>query len=384
MKRVEVSVVATHISPAIGYGGVAESIYNLVRCWAGEGHRLSLCVSDASLGPRLTAQMIALPTNVEVNLYRGMFFKRWGFGFGAIWKVLLTCLHARVVYIAGIATWPVTLAAIFCILFRRPFIISPRGGLMAGHVEEIKNKKLHKWIFYKLITIPSIERAEFIHVTSRLEQEGVMSLSDKAKCKIFVNGINLSEWPIVSRRKEKNITVCFVGRLNPDKGIRRFAKIWSAGRQPGDRLLIVGDGTGSYAEELRELARQAQGAIELLGNVDRRGVHHALARSHFLVLPSGIEGDNERENFGNVVAEALATGCPVLVSKRLAWDFAESAGIGFVFERTDDSIFRAIERARSLSDTDYLSMCELAETYAKENLQLKRTASNLWICLADR
>lgn len=378
MMKVELAIVATHISPAIGYGGVAESTYNLVSCWAGNGSSLTLCSSDASRGARLTPRMIGLPANVRVKLYRGMLFKRWGFGVGALWKVLQACLTARVVYIAGVATWPVTLAAVICSLFHRPFVVSPRGGLLASHVQEIKETKPLKWLFYKFITLPSIRSAKFIHVTGLLEENGVHALIPNIRCETIVNGLDLTQWPVVARKKRAPIIICFVGRVNRDKGINRFAKIWLSERRADDRLIVVGDGDGAYAEELRELAREADGAIELLGNVDRRGVLGALARSHFLVLPSGIEGNNERENFGNVVAEAMATGCPVLVSKGLVWDFIEIEEMGYVFDRNDADIKRILGELQGVSEEKYAVMCDRAAGYADNYLRIENTSAKLW------
>lgn len=199
----------------------------------------------------------------------------------------------------------------------------------------------------------------------------------------MVNGIDTDAWSFAQMGERKTLTFLFAGRISLDKGINRFARIWLGSRRPGERLLIAGDGVGDYFERLKALSRDADGAIELLGYLSRRDLHSILAVSDFLVLPSGIEGDNERENFGNTVAEALSTGRPVLVSRGLAWDLVVSNGIGFAFERNDDAIRVAINRARSLSAMEYERMCRTARSYAERNFQLDDAADELWSHLSD-
>ncbi len=378
MPAFELAVIGTHISPAVGYGGVAESLYNLMQIWGRRGHTIRLCVSDGSDGEPVTVEKIGLPSSVSVGLYRAVIFKRWGFGFGAPFRILAACRDARIVYICGIATWPTTIAAIICALLRRPFIISPRGGLMSGHVAEIKTRKLHKWIFYRLVIFPTLRRARFIHVTSDLERDSVKRLLPDTRCETIINGIAIDDWNPAPAKTTGSLSILYAGRLESHKGIGRFARIWLSRHEKNEVLLIAGSGHGPYASRLLQLASHSDGAIQFLGYLTRSKMKAAYARSAFVVLPSGIEGDDVRENFGNVVAEAMAVGRPVLVTKGLAWDFVEECGLGFLFGTGDDEIAMAIAKARETFNKNYTSMCQRTRTFAEENLSLTAAADKLW------
>lgn len=372
--RVELAVIATHLAPAVGYGGVAESTTNLVRAWAAEGRSVLVCASDGSTVGRVDPRSVCPDHDVEIRLYRAHWFKRWGFGLGALGRVARACWRAETVYISGIATWPTSLGALCALLFRRRYVVAPRGGLMPAHVREIRRTKPHKWLFYSWITLPTLARARQIHAASSLERDGVRRLLPKAEVVVVPNGVDTTVWARTKfRALEPGLVWCFVGRIAPDKGILRFLRIWARLRRPDDWFLLVGDGPGQYYQEVRDLATECRPMIQLLGYRDRAGVREALAACHLLVLPSGIEG-GERENFGNVVAEVLAVGRPAMVAKGLAWDFIEDAGIGVLFERDDAAIMRAIRRVQAWREDRYGAMCGAARQYAEDRLDLRRMA----------
>ncbi|PKU24465.1 glycosyltransferase [Telmatospirillum siberiense] len=380
MSKTTVTMVATHVTPAKGYGGVAESAFNLCSAWARKQYSFRLCVSDGSTEGRVTAAAIGLPHFVRVDLFRAILFKRWGFGPGALLSVLRSCLAAHTVYICGIANWPTTLAALVCTCLRRPFVVAPRGGLMRSTVATIKADKPHKWLFYRCLTLPTMRAAAYIHITSDLEQQGIRDLLPEARSVLVPNGLDLTSWPIAPTARQKRLTFCYVGRISREKGINRFLEIWLANRQQGERVIVVGDvqGRGNYGDRFKALVEQSAGAIELTGYLPRNEISTVLAHSDFLVLPSGIEANDIRENFGNCVAESLASGRPVLVSKGLAWDFAETDGLGLLFDKTEENIAAAIERARAIPDETYARMCRTARSYAENNLDINVTSDKLW------
>lgn len=382
----ELGVVATHVLPAKGYGGVPVTAGVLARAWAELGHEIAVVASDESIDGRLKPQDVQLGTGVKVSLYRSYWFKRWGFGLGAIPKLFGLCWKAPVVYIHGIATWPCTLAALFCVLLGRPFVVAVHGGLMPEHVVLIRRQKPHKWLYYKLVTFPALRRALAIHCTSATEAEGVRwALREDVRILLVPNGVESREVAVAECPDGEGTTICFLGHIQQEKGINGFIRAWLKIRRPADRLIIAGRSVdGAYFEEFQRLAAKARGAITYRGYLGRAEVRELLASSHYLVLPSGLEeGGGMRENFGNVVAEAMAAGRPVLVCRGLAWDHVETIGAGFLFGRTQSSVCEVLRRVQALHPADWQAMSRNARRYVERHLDPVKLAERVWRVMTE-
>jgi len=377
----DVGIVTTHIPPAKGYGGVSVTASVLTKAWAERGHKMVLVASDESITGRLRSQDVQLGEQVHVRLYRCYGFRRWGFGLGAILKLFKLCLQAPVVYIHGIATWPSTLAAIFCTLLRRPFMVAVHGGLMPEHVDLIRREKPHKWLYYRWLTFPTLRRAIAVHCTSDTEAEGVCNVLGKdARILLVPNGIDSREFQVAGYPEGEGMQLCFLGHVQQEKGINAFIRAWLKVRQSADRLVIAGRSVdGAYFEEFQALVEQAQGAISYRGYLERGEVMALLASSHFLVLPSGLEdAGGMRENFGNVVAEAMASGRPVLVARGLAWDHLESFGAGFVFDRNEASVCEVLRKAQALDSVEWKLMSANGRQYVEQQLDPVKLGDKVW------
>ncbi len=97
----------------------------------------------------------------------------------------------------------------------------------------------------------------------------------------------------------------FVGRLSPEKGLWTLLRAWEGlkGRVP---LKIVGD--GPLAREVQEAQNRIPG-VEWLGRKAPQEVYALMGGASFLVFPS-----ESYEGFPRVLAEAFATGLPVLAT----------------------------------------------------------------------
>ncbi|MDP1667300.1 MAG: glycosyltransferase family 4 protein [Methylobacter sp.] len=376
-----VGIVTTHIPPAKGYGGVSVTAGVLTKAWAERGHKMVLIASDESIAGRLRPEHVRLGEQVDVRLYRCYGFRRWGFGLGAIPELFKLCLQAPVVYIHGIATWPSTLAAVFCTLLRRPFMVAVHGGLMPEHVDLIRRQKPHKWLYYKWLTFPTLRRAIAVHCTSETEAEGVRNvLGEDARILLVPNGIDSRDLNVAEYPAGEGLKLCFLGHIQQEKGINAFIRAWLKVRNPEDRLVIAGRSVdGAYFEEFQALVEQAQGAISYSGYLERGEVMDLLASSHFLVLPSGLEAaGGMRENFGNVVAEAMASGRPVLVAKGLAWDHLEAFEAGFVFDRTEASVCEVLRKAQTLNSVEWERMSRNGRQYVEQQLDPVKLGEQVW------
>lgn len=373
-----VGVVTTHIAPAQGYGGPAVSIATLVRAFSRCGVRTLICSSDASLTSRLQPADVALGSQANVRLYRSLWFKRWGFGPGAVSGILAVIREANWVYVNGIATWPTTVGALLCAVFGRPFVVALRGGLMPEHVEHISRRKPHKWLYYKVLTLPALKRASLIHCSSLLEAIAARTfLGEEAQILVAPNGIDTTDIRSLLMPPQNELVICYVGRISAEKGINVFIKLWLANKRDCERLIIAGAGTGPYFEEFLSYVSRSQGAIEFRSYLGKEEVAQVVGESHFAVLPSGLGAGDVRENFGNSIAEALAYGRPVLVTKGLAWDSLEDCGAGFCFDRDEGSVEAALELVRNLTVEDRLRMGKAARKYAVEHLDIGRVAAAL-------
>ena len=376
-----VGIVTTHIPPAKGYGGVSVTAGVLTKAWAERGHKMALVASDESIAGRLRPEQVCFGEQVEVRLYRCYGFRRWGFGLGAVPELFKLCLQAPVIYIHGIATWPSTLAAVFCALLRRPFMVAVHGGLMPEHVALIRQRKPHKWLYYRWLTFPTLRRAVAVHCTSETEAEGVRDvLGQDARILLVPNGIDSRDVKVAGYPEGKGMKLCFLGHIQQEKGINAFIRAWLKVRDPEDRLVVAGRSVdGAYFEEFQALLEQAQGAVVYSGYLERGEVMDLLASSHFLVLPSGLEAaGGMRENFGNVVAEAMAAGRPVLVARGLAWDHLEPLGAGFVFDRSEASVCEALRKAQALDSLEWERMSQNGRRYVEQQLEPVKLGERIW------
>lgn len=154
----------------------------------------------------------------------------------------------------------------------------------------------------------------------------------------------MMKWPEV---RGKRIAVS-LGRIHPKKGtdilIEAFAQTLS--KDPAWHLVIAGPDQIGWRGELEKLAERQgiSNRITWTGMVKGNLKWGAYAASEVFVLPS------HQENFGIVVAEAMAASLPVIISNKVnIWREVENGGAGLVCEDTLESTGAAMLRWSSLT-----------------------------------
>jgi glycosyltransferase involved in cell wall biosynthesis len=140
-------------------------------------------------------------------------------------------------------------------------------------------------------------------------------------------------------------TLLYLGRLHPKKGLDQLLRAWARVEplRPDWRLLVLGPSEEGYGERLRRLAeslglRRARFGGPVYGDDKLAAYTHA----DLFVLPS------LNENFGLTVAEALASGVPVISSKGAPWSGLEKERCGWWVDRADEALAAALESATAL------------------------------------
>lgn len=168
----------------------------------------------------------------------------------------------------------------------------------------------------------------------------------------------------------------FLSRLHPKKGcdllIDAFAEV--AAKCPRVDLVMAGPDQVGWQIELgaRAEALGIGGRIHWPGMLRGDVKWGAYRGCEAFVLPS------HQENFGVVVAEAMAVGKPVLISEKVQiWREVVAGGGGFAETDNAEGTARALDRFLSLSESDRLAMGKAARSTFLDRFDIRKTATNL-------
>ena len=219
-------------------------------------------------------------------------------------------------------------------------VVSPRGTLSAW---ALRFSALQKKIFWRLLQGPVLQGAACFHATAESEYHDIRRLGFQQPVCILPNGIDLpslAEIPPVGRR-----ILLFLGRIHPIKGVDILLKAWQSveHRFPDWELHVAGPDNGGYLDEMQELAAQLRlERVVFRGLLVNEEKWRAYRSASLFVLPT------HSENFGLTVAEALATGTPVIVTKGAPWSGLEMHGAGWWIDIGVDPLVACLEKNLAL------------------------------------
>lgn len=223
-------------------------------------------------------------------------------------------------------------------------VISPRGGLSEWAMQ---HGSIVKKLYWPLLQRPALIPATCFHATAISEYEDIRRLGFRQPVAIIPNGIDI---PNIAHKVHQNFrTILFLGRLHPKKGLDMLLSAWRMvqDRFPEWQLSIAGGDVGYFGKSgyLHELQMQAEKlALKRFNFVgELRGIEktRAYQNAELFVLPT------YSENFGMTVAEALATGTPVIVTKGAPWGGLEKQGAGWWIDIGVDPLVACLEDALS-------------------------------------
>ena len=178
----------------------------------------------------------------------------------------------------------------------------------------------------------------------------------------------------------------FLSRIHPKKGcdmlIDAFAGV--AAHYPDLQLVIVGPDQVGLLAALQAQAQKLglSERIHFPGPLYGLDKWNAMRGADAFVLPS------HQENFGVVVAEAMASGAPVLTTRRVnIWREVEAAGGGLIESDTPEGIARLLKRWLILPSVQKAAIRDRArlgyETFFRMDMASDRLQAVIWENLAE-
>lgn len=304
-----------HIVPSLEerHGGPSKSVRSLANALARAGEPVDLLTTLESgypmaAGDHDAAKIHSFPRIVPRSLCRSPDLRRY------LLSTPFDCLHHH-------ALWLLTLryAHAAARKFGAPLVISPRG-MMSGWAYE--HHRWRKTLANHLVHPDAFHAAAGWHATSPEEADDIRKLGFSQPICVSPNGVALPTDPELSDARKTWETLCPVSREKPivlfysrfhrKKRLLELIDLWLAEARGDWHLLIVGMAEEYTADSLATRIA-GLGASEKITVLDGANRPPPYAIASLFVLPS------HSENFGLVIAEALAAGVPALVTDTTPW-----------------------------------------------------------------
>lgn len=301
-------------------------------------------------------------SNARISLNSGIFS-----GIYSNWNFIRTC---DVIHIQGLwSFFPAIIGILVKLLVRPVLIISPRGMLENWSLNQSKRKKSFALLTYQGYLL---KNADYIHVTAFSEELNVLKMFPKARTKIIPNGISCDDF-IASDTEQfgKVKTILFLSRIHKKKGIELLIESWQNLEYLWNdwRVCVIGDGDSNYINSLRNMIISMKlSSIRIYDPLYGQEKIKAYHSADLFVLPT------YSENFGIVVAEALASGLPVITTNGTPWSEIGRENIGEIINPSAEELTKAITKWTNLTSDERLAVGKKGQELIRKKYDIRNIA----------
>lgn len=194
-------------------------------------------------------------------------------------------------------------------------ILTPHGMLEPWIIKRnYWTKKLPALLLYQK---KAICKADYIHATAESEKEHILQLGYNDKVEVIPNAVNVESIEMKGSWKRTN-NILFLSRVHEKKGINFLIEAVATLKEKlkGYKIIIAGEGEPAYIATLKQTTVDlgVQEQVVFVGGVYSNEKWRLFREADVFVLPTFSE------NFGIAIAEALASGTPVITTNGTPWD----------------------------------------------------------------
>lgn len=256
-----------------------------------------------------------------------------------------------------------------------PHVISPRGMLNRWAWNH------HRWkkeLALRFIHPKAVDAARGWHATSRIEAEDIAALGFTQPVCLAANGVEpptpaqataaTAYWKEACPDAFSRPTALFYSRFHHKKRVLELIDLWTQHAPRRWMLMLVGIPQEYSVSQIRGyvLQNSASDRVQVFDGSDAPAPYPAAS---LFLLPS------HSENFGMVVAEALAWGLPVLVTDTTPWKAINDTDYGWCgpWEEYKDALLASL----ALGEETLRERGEAARAWAVREYSWDCTAATL-------
>jgi len=370
-------------------GGLWEAVFQLTRAHLKTGQSVEIVTLDPPERPWAKAEGLEIhPLGVDDQPYGsspryGPWLRENAPRFDAVvchglWQYHTSATRA---VLAGTAT---------------PYFVYPHGMLDPAIKRAYPVKHLKKWLYWLAKESRALSDARAVLYTCEEERRLAQKTFWPYHCREAVVHLGIEEppadeaaqraafWERFPELRDQRVLL-FLGRLHDKKGcellLRAFGELLKTSTEPWHLLMAGPAASEAYLHHLQAVALETcpAGRVSFPGMLRGDLKWGAFRAAAAFVLPS------HQENFGLAVVEALACGCPVLISQRVnIWREIEAAGAGLCAPDTQPGTLSLLHSFTTLSPGQRTLLREKARAAFRDQFHIQRAARALLQVLAPK
>lgn len=251
-------------------------------------------------------------------------------------------------------------------------VLTPHGMLEPWIISRhYWTKKVPALLLYQRA---AIKNANCLHATAESEKNNLLKLGYNKKIEVIANGIDINNIKIKSTWK-RNKTLLFLSRIHVKKGIEFLLDSIAELKEQlkGYTIYIAGEGEANYIQALKEKAELLgiNNLIAFCGGIYEEKKWKLFREADLFILPT------YSENFGIVVAEALASGTPVITTKGTPWQELETEHCGWWTEIGSKPTINALKSFLSCTEKELEQMGKNGRKLIERKYSAKKMAEDM-------
>ena len=278
---------------------------------------------------------------------------------------IVTRVKPDLIHCHGLWAYHSLLVPRLCKERRVPFIVSPHGMLEPWAWRHRAWKKRPVWWLWER---RFLQQAAALHATADQEVQSFRKRGLRNPVAMLPVGVELPKQfkngPAMKQNNRSRVAL-FISRIHPKKGLLDLVRAWGCVRPVGWRVVIAGPDSDGHQGVVRH-AVQAAGladSFQFVGPLYDEAKWALYKSADLFVLPT------YSENFGIVIAEALACGVPVITTKGTPWQELVDYRCGWWVDIGVEPLAAALREATSRFDQERHEMGQrgrqlVAEKYA--------------------
>ena len=245
-------------------------------------------------------------------------------------------------------------------------ILSPHGMLEPWILSQnVLKKKLGLFLYQN----KAIAAAHHLHATAQMEKDSIRNLGFDNHVTIIPNGIDIAE---IKKNKERygSKKMIYLSRIHPKKGIELLIEAWRNSDTTDWILEIAGNGDENYILKLINSAQD-------LKNVSFVGAKYGEAKWDFIRSADVMVLPTHSENFGIVVAEALAVGVPVITTTGTPWEDLNTYKCGWWINLSLLNLESSIDEVINMPAAQIRNMGDNGKNLVADKYDINLVAKNM-------